>query len=909
MQVGDTNFLQSIAQKCKDQFGDRCDQLQIIFPNKRAGVYFANYLAKLYDTPIWSPKINSFEEFVEQEMILKDFNDIDNYLVETSHIFRVIKSQKELDESFQFLEEEDQEVIRGFWKGFLPAPDAKQQEFIKTWSILDELYQKFLSLLDEKQLTYKGRLFRQYLDNSDKLDAKQLIWFVGFNALTKAEEHIIKYYLAGGNSDIFWDVDSHYVQDDEQESGIFFREYIKEDSFRESIKRDIKNRINQKGKKIEIASAAFSLGQIYAARQQLESIMNSGEQQLSETLIVLTDETMLPNVLRNLPEAVNAVNVTMGWSIAQSRIYMLVQQLIFLQERVSTEGFRKLHFKELRGVLGYSNLLDIEEDSIASFEESITVSNQLYFSKEEISQLFPSLEKILFEGNTTLANINNLVMFLKTLEHEGLDKTESSVVIMLYSLLKRVRSASIEFGISLHMKSFLKFFKKMGTTQKLSYAGDINNGLQIMGILETRNLSFENVMVIGMNEGAWPKDSSNSSFIPYNIRKAFDLPVVEHQDAMQSYLFYRLLHSAKNLWISYNNITEFNKNGELSRYVQQLQFESDIEFINHSVVSPLESEQTETIEIEKQGDVLDRLNEFLVTGSEHRKLSPSAISTYLDCSLKFYFNYIEKIYEPEKVKEDIAPNLLGNLLHGAMEDLYTGEKELSPEVLESLKSKIDDALKRAFISEHLHVSDTEKEFMVGRQLIVYEVIKSFMSAIVDYDSKHAPFDLVALESTDFFVDFPIKTPQGEASVSLKGIIDRIDTYQETVRIIDYKSGADDREFTDMNDLIDTEKDKRAKGVFQLFYYCMLYKDNHPDNTLPIQPGMFNSRDLFKKDFDILVNHKKKGPIINYVQYEQEFKELMTIVLEGMFDYNKPFVQTKDEKKCEYCPYIDICMKG
>lgn len=943
--MGVNNFLESIAEQCKNQFGDKCDELQIIFPNKRAGVYFANYLASMYDKPIWSPKINSFEEFVEVkqeskladelqlsfilyqayrtivpsaesfdaflhwgEMILKDFNDIDNYLVDTSHIFRVVKSQKELEESFQFLEEEDQQVIRGFWRGFLPVPDAKQIEFIKTWSILDELYRKFTQLLDKKQLTYKGRLFRQCLNGLDNYEDQQSIWFVGFNALTKAEEGIIKYYLKRGNSDIFWDVDEHYLNDSDQESGIFFRSYIQDDFFKESIERDTKNRINQKGKRVEITSAAFSLGQIYAARQHLDKVIKSGDK-LNDTLIVLTDESMLPNVLRNLPDSLDTVNVTMGWSIVQSRVYMMLQQLIFLQERVGSEGFRRIYFRDLKGVLGYGDLLDFDEESIRLFEGLITSSNQLYFSKEHICELFPSLEKILFTGIDTNEHIQSLVSFLETLDNQSLDETESSVVVTLHALLKRVKLASIEFGISLQMKSFLKFFKKMGVSQKLPYSGDINDGLQIMGLLETRNLSFENVMIIGMNEGAWPKDSSNSSFIPYNIRKAFDLPVIEHQDAMQSYLFYRLLHSANNLWVSYNNITEFNNNGELSRYVQQLQFETDIDFVHQSFVSPLESQPTDTIVIEKRGGVLEKLNEFLSVGPERSKLSPSAISTYVDCSLKFYFNYIEKIYEPEEVKEDIAPNLLGNLLHAAMEHLYTGHYELSPIILESLKDKIDEALNRAFVDEHLSLADAEKEFMVGRQAIVHEVIKSFMQAIVAFDTKNAPFDLIALESKDFFVDYPINIKGKVMKVSLKGIIDRVDQYQGRVRIIDYKSGADDREFGEMNDLIDSKKDKRPKGVFQLLYYSMLYKENHPKNELPIQPGMFNSRDLFKKDFDLLIKQKKVGAVMDYLDYEQEFKVLMSILLEELFDPEIPFVQTEDEKKCEYCPYINICQKG
>ncbi|WP_456462507.1 PD-(D/E)XK nuclease family protein [Reichenbachiella sp.] len=937
------NFLQSLAQKCQDQFGNQCDQLTIIFPNKRAGVYFADYLAQLYDRPIWSPAILSFEEFIEQkqnknfaddlqmifllykaykeivkqpedfdaffpwgEMILKDYNDIDNYLVDVDHIFRVIKSQKELDEAFQHLSEKDQQIIQGFWKGFLPTPNKKQTEFISTWSILAELYARFNALLDESGLIYKGRMFREYADQVSSEETT--IWFAGFNALTRAEEKIIKSYLEFGTADIFWDVDEYYFNDNNQESGTFFREYAADEHFKASITRDLKQTINEASLSIDVLSAPFGMGQIKAAAQKIEKLSLSSAEQ-SELLVILTDESLLQNVLHALPEQIEKANVTMGWPIAQSRIYLFISKAIALYDKYQSNGFKKILHKEVLNILEYNDLLNITQERINKFDSIGIKNNNVYPSVEYVIEEFPELSTILKSVETTQELLTQFITFFSELEFNNLTDIDRSVAVLIHSTLKRIDSALKQHGVALSFTSFNKLFLKLGNTLKLPLSGDHKQGIQMMGILETRNLSFKHVLIIGMNEGKWPKDSSNTSFIPYNIRKAFDLPTVEHQDAMQSYLFYRLLHSAENLWISYNNISEFNHNGELSRYVRQLQFESNLAFNTSALVNPIVAESSPEITIQKQGEVLDKLGEFLSTGSEPiKRLSPSALNTYIDCKLKFYFQHIEKIKEPDELLEDMDPSLFGNLLHGAMEHLYESKKHWTAEDIKHSKTELDQAIRQSFEDQKL----SEERVQTGRQLIAYEVIKSYMQRILVFDESHSPFTILGLEATDCFVDFPIETIDGSVKVGLKGVIDRIDEYEEIVRVLDYKSGRDDRKFGLMFDLIDGKSNKRNKAVFQLFYYCLLYKENHPDIKRPIQPGLFNSKDLFDDQFDALITQtidRKNRLVLSYADFEEDFKEVLLYLLTEMFNPNIPFSQTEDEQKCQYCTYKQICNKG
>ncbi|WP_084370726.1 PD-(D/E)XK nuclease family protein [Reichenbachiella faecimaris] len=939
------NFLQSLAQKCKTQFELQCDQLTVIFPNKRAGVYFADYLAQLYAQPIWSPTILSFEEFVEQkqnkhfaddlqmifllykaykeivkqpedfdaffpwgEMILKDYNDIDNYLVDVRHIFRVIKSQKELDEAFRHLSEKDQQTIQGFWKSFLPTPNKKQNEFIATWSILTELYDRFNDLLNENGLIYKGRMFRDYAEQVDSLESSETFWFAGFNALTKAEESIIKSYLKNGNTDIFWDVDAYYYNDQNQESGTFFREYAQDEHFKPSISRDLKETIGQAKLEIEILSAPFSMGQIKGAAQKIEQLSLTKAEQ-SELLIILTDESLLQSTLHALPDQIEHANVTMGWHIAQSRAYLFLSKVLALHDKYQSNQLKKIQHKEILALLEYNDLLAIDSDRISKFDVEALKSNSVYQLTKNAQEFFPEMAVLLSSVDSVQDLIVNLIAFIKDQNLNLLSDIDRSVAVLVHGTLKRINTAMQQHNVQLNFNSFYKLFLKLGSTLKLPLSGDHKQGIQIMGILETRNLSFKHVLVVGMNEGSWPKDSSNTSFIPYNIRKAFELPTVEHQDAMQSYLFYRLLHSAENLWISYNNISEFNHNGELSRYVRQLQYESELSFKLASLVNPISAGTEPVITIQKRENVLNGLNEFLVNeGGTNKRLSPSALNTYIDCKLKFYFQHIEKIREPDELLEDMDPSLFGNLLHGAMEHLYTGRQHWKAEDISDARSSLDQAIKQSFADQKL----TENNEQTGRQIIAYEVIKAYMERILAFDEQHAPFDILGLEATDYFVDFPIETMDGSVQVGLKGIIDRIDEFKEVVRVLDYKSGRDDRKFGLMFDLIDGKSNKRNKAVFQLFYYCMLYKENHPDIKKPIQPGLFNSKDLFDDKFDAMLTQtidRKNRPVLNYTDFEEEFKDVLLYLLTEMFNPHIPFSQTEDEQKCQYCAYRQICNKG
>jgi CRISPR/Cas system-associated exonuclease Cas4 (RecB family) len=941
------NFLNRLAQKCQAHFGAQCDKLTIIFPNKRAGVYFADYLSQKYDQPVWSPTIQSFDEYVAAqqdsnladdlqmifvlyqayqqiikqpesfdaffpwgEMILKDFNDIDNYLVNTDHIFSIIKSQKELDESFQYLSEKDQETIQNFWKGFLPEPSKKQTEFLTTWSILAELYAKFNALLANKNLIYKGKMFRVFCESAITKEKNQYLWFAGFNALTKAEETIIKKYLALGNCDIFWELDDYYLRDNKQEAGEFFRQYSKDIKFKPSIERDTLSCIQTSNIKLGVVSAPFGSGQIKVAAQKIDSLSKK-HSNMSDVLVILPDESMLPNLLESLSSSIDKINVTMGWPLADSRFYIFIIKVIALHTNLHKNKSHTFYHGDLMSLLEYSDLLGIQSVDIQAFESDTIKTNRIYHPKETIDSWFPILTSILSKPKDTAALIDTLVTFIEGLDLDSLSSLEKPCAISIHTTFKRIKSATKDHGILLVLKSFYKLFQKLGKTIKIPLAGDPKGGLQIMGILETRNLSFKNILIVGMNEGAWPSSTSNNSFIPFNIRKAFDLPTTSQQDAMQSYLFYRLLTNTENLWAFYNNITAYNHNGELSRYIQQLQYETNLTFTEENLINPVEAESEPEIIIEKSDRILKILHQSVLKGSDCRKrMSPSALNTYIDCSLKFYFQHVEKIREPDHLIEDMDPSLFGNLLHRTMELVYQKQSVWTKEDLVKVKSALEEPIKKVFKEFNIELDSNNAHS--GRQLIAHEVLIKYIEKIVAFDMLHSPFEILGLEEEKLVVDFPIEIENDKMVIGLKGIIDRVDKYESYIRIIDYKSGRDNKKFAELSDLIDGTSTNRNKAVFQLFYYCMLYKENNADSELSIQPGMFNSLDLFDDKFDTKLTQrvdKKSNSILDYQNFEIEFRKVLAQLLEDIFNPKLPFIQTEDLKKCQYCTYNKICKRA
>jgi ATP-dependent helicase/DNAse subunit B len=443
-------------------------------------------------------------------------------------------------------------------------------------------------------------------------------------------------------------------------------------------------------------------------------------------------------------------------------------------------------------------------------------------------------------------------------------------------------------------------------------------GLQVMGVLETRNLDFRNVFVLSLNEGAFPASSSKGSYIPHNIRKAYGLPTPAHQDAMYSYLFYRLLQRAENIFLFYNSETDVLGQGEMSRYLQQLLYESGLNIRRNVLHNPIQPRPTNPLVVVKDSEVMKALLKLNEGNSYFRGISPSALNSYLECRLQFYFRHIAKVREPNEVEEELDARVLGNFVHKVMEDFYRslvkkkGNARVEKSDLKNAEDAIDALIDRVFVSAY-RLNPEKKVEYAGQRLVVREIVRRFAGRILEMDEVYAPFTIEALEQEGLTYSIPIDRPPHEAV--LGGKIDRVDRKNDTLRIIDYKTGKDELDFDSIASLFSREG-KRNKAAFQTLLYALMYVRSLPandgqkgdtSNLGRVVPGLINRMNLFDRDFEFGLR-VAKTQVDDVRDMFPEFEQLLKKLFEELYDPGQPFDQTENTDTCKLCPYREICYR-
>ncbi|MDN5202981.1 PD-(D/E)XK nuclease family protein [Fulvivirgaceae bacterium BMA10] len=964
-----TSFLQDLTQQIYQKHKENLSDLTLVFPNRRACLFFRKYLADHIEKPVWSPSVLSIEDFVNQlsslqnldklslifklyeiykklnpiderfdrfffwgEMLLKDFEDIDKYLVNAQNLFINVSRQKELDDTFDYLTEEQRKIILEFWSNFEENPSEQKKHFKRIWDILYAVYSQFKENLRVSNQAYSGMIFRDVVEQiqSDQFNHPfQQVIFAGFNALTKAEEIIIEWFITNTKAEIYWDVDTYYLKDKRQEAGLFFREYQNHKTLGKSFQNDFPSYFNDTSKNINIIGVPNEAAQAKVVGDQLQDLIEKhGNQQTFEnTVVVLPEEHLLFPVLHSLPEDVSKINVTMGFPLKDTPLYSLFEHLLGLQQtlRLNSDGQILYNHNHVLSILKHPYIHHLEPALARTNIDLIEKENRIYLTIDDLQtddKLFPMIFHQLKDPRDIFDYLTAILLFIREngMNDEKYNRIlEQEYVYHFYTQLNRLKEIVFEQDIAMGLEAFLRLFRQIIQSLRLPFTGEPLNGLQIMGVLETRNLDFENVFILSLNEGAFPASGKQRSFVPYNLRKAYDLPTYDQQDAIYAYLFYRLLQRAKNVRLIYNTENGLSAGGEMSRFLQQLIYESKHDIHRSTFDSEIKFGEPKKISIEKSSEVLRQLDRYLQKGTEENKqLTPSALNTYLDCRLKFYFRYVVDLYEPDEIEEEIDPRVFGNLLHHTMELLYQefterkGTMSIDPMDFEALRKLSAEVVEKAFKKQY-GLEDSEKAFTFeGRNIIVREIIKKFAGKILEWDQLYAPFEIVGLETDrrdGYSIQIPIRRSDVAESVSLRGIIDRIDKKDDVVRVIDYKTGRDEKKVESIASLFDRDHDKRNKAAMQTFIYGLLYKTKYPNENVKVLPGIFNSKEMFGDDFDLRLfmrEEKHYHAVDDIIPYLEEIHEHLTKLLTEVFGTDQPFDQTEDLKKCRNCPYRDIC---
>ena len=481
-----------------------------------------------------------------------------------------------------------------------------------------------------------------------------------------------------------------------------------------------------------------------------------------------------------------------------------------------------------------------------------------------------------------------------------------------HTALQRIHDVLATDDIDMDVQIFCRLLRKIFASLKIPFSGEPLKGLQVMGMLETRALDFDRVIILSMNEGVFPKGNTRQSFIPYNLRKGFGLTTSERNDAVSAYHFYRLIQRASDVRLIYNSAATDSNTGEMSRFLSQLIYEPAFDVQRRNMTFRVNTGRDVPIVKERTDDVQRILGMYLAETGEIRKLSPSALNSYLDCRLKFYFRYVDGLKELDQVTDEIDQSVFGKLLHKTMELIYQPfrEREITSSVIVQLQNDrqgIQQALFRAFAEDYFHTERVTDSDITGRNIIIREVLLKYIMRILEVDKAAAPFTILSLEEA-LDVRIPIRSEGNTVHLNMHGYIDRLDDVCGTLRIIDYKTGNAQRNFTGVADLFDRSKTANHAALQTLVYACMtrLVRKEYPRIT----PGLYVMKELFRENHDprLYLSYSKQ-PVDNYFDVSVEFETELNALLTEIFLSDAPFTQTDDNGKCIYCPYADICHRS
>ena len=907
-------FLQHIAQELLKLSPPVLQQTMVVLPSRRASVFLKHYMAQELEQPIWLPKLISIEDFITElsglqladnislqfklyevyrahankeevdsleqflkwsQILLHDFNEIDRYMVDAKRLLSNLSGLKELEQ----------------WSLSEPDLSPFQEQYIRFFEYLYIWYEAFRNKLFEEDLAYQGMAYRKAAEHIHLLSIPHTeVWFVGLNALTTAEKHIIHHLMNVGKAKLFWDADVHYVDNQVHEAGIFMRQHQQEWGGVSPQK------LLEQHKKLRFIGCAKNVGQSKVAGQ-IVSTFDKESIAKGETALVLADEQLLFPVLNNLAD-IETLNITMGAPLSSTPLFTLVDLLLRMQVRYQQYKRRGFYYRDVQKLLRhpYSAYL-FEQTQLKLVLQEIKKKNLVFVKTKYLELTDELLQHFLSPCNSAnlLQQLQNLIDRLKETLITDKASLASEVLFQFQKSLKHLRNYIDESQEEWTIKTLKSVVYQLIGKESIPFRGEPLKGLQIMGLLETRTLDFKKLIILSVNEEKLPAGKSKNSFIPFVLKKYFKMPTHEERDAVFAYHFYRLLQRVEEVYLVYNTQNDDFGSGEPSRFLTQLKAElPSLDLQQQLLIADLPEFKDKSIRIEKTASV----QKSIIDWAQH-KVSPSSLNTYIACPLQFYYRYIAGIRQEDEVEEFMESSTLGSAIHDALEQGYkdfVGQQLDEADIVEievrSLNA-LNTILQHKFKQRLRH----------GKNYLLHQVAQQMCRQFLAYEKQQiVAGESLQLKSLEKSIAHQYKL--GELSVKLFGKVDRIDLLNGQCRIIDYKTGLVESKELRIESWKDLISNSNKSKAFQLMMYAYLYLKQNKDQTSAVV-GNISFKNLKKGLLCIKHKNTNKALILGKDELHMFEEQLQNLLLE-ILDDQEPFVQTTKLSTCEWCEFKSLC---
>ncbi|WP_291964419.1 PD-(D/E)XK nuclease family protein [Maribacter sp.] len=886
-----------------------------ILPSKRAGVFLKKILSQSLTQTVLAPEIYSIEDFIEKvsnlvtantttqlfelynaylnigdyekesfdsflkwgQILLQDFNEVDRYLVNASTLYQNVAAIQEVNH--WSLNTDNSEMI---------------ENYLHFWRYLEGIYHQFNNRLLEQGLGHQGLIYKtsvselpNYLDSTTKKHV-----FMGFNALNTAESILIQTILEKTDASIYWDIDPYFLQDNIHDAGYFIRNYQKTwNVLKDKPLAGLTNYYNTK-KNIEIIGVPKNVSQVNYVGNLLSKIQDESPDALRNAAIVLGNEELLNPLLNSIPDTIPATNITMGQKLESTTLASFFTNLIEFHEQKTEKGW---FYKHLLNLLTHSYavlLFDANEVSTERLVSKIKTNNWSYISNTQIRELLPENTAInlLFEDvknnpHTLLDNFLALVQDIRTIELVQQNSLLLEQLYKFFTLFNQLKDLCTNFTYINNLKSLKHLFSQLLSSETLDFQGNPIEGIQIMGMLESRLLDFETIIITSVNEGVLPSGKSNNSFIPFDLKIKNGLPTYKEKDAVYTYHFYRLLQRAKNVYILYNTEPDALEGGERSRLITQLLTDDNRTDIKSFIATPTIQPITKNIQqVEKTKSLLELIQEKARKG-----FSPSSLSNYIRNPIDFYKQNLLNINEAVQVEETLAPNTFGTIVHDSLEELYTPlvGTTLTKESLNDIRKNVTTSVARNFEKTY-----KEGHISSGKNYISFHVILKYIQTFIDAEItaiKDHSIKIIALEQS---LSVPLEIAGLDFPITLKGKLDRVDEFDGVTRIIDYKTGKVERRNVELMDWDVLTEDYQFSKAFQLLCYGLMFFKMHPADNLTIQAGIISLKNFADGTLLFAQKETARGPKNHLITNEviSDFEQILGQLITEICNADIPFTE-------------------